>query len=486
MSDYVPVIDASGSNYAYLNIPYFTSESNLKNEIYQTSFVTIINLNAFIFLIAGIVALFITNRITNSFSVISDKMKQINLGKRMNTSKWQRDDELGALVVEYKIRWFQSWMKVLWLLPKQSVKAWERCPPGCTWDQNCWHRWNWVCSSCRNQLEKQCSQWNNLRKVLPAPIEQTDQFWTRSPGVQPVCEYWKSEKGKYSDINEAIMTIIHLYQGERQAWNNTPAVPQKIMIEADKTHINRLFTKSYPECTQGRSGTYEGKDWYQRDMLRECVAVSISDNGMGINEDIRSKIFVPNFTFVWNRLGLAMCKRMVEQAKGEIWFDTNAAGKYFSLCSCRLWGKGFGNLRCENVKVWKWQDGIGEWISGLWIFQPKLNGILFTNLAIGFFRCWFLISTSLIRLFSTSSFGYIFLKIWGWNYSGSFLWLAWPFGLLAHHFIINAFLNVRIGVDGDNCCTSFQVHIEYDANLSSLLGFGHSVQLLRGWRHRHQ
>ena len=33
VSNYVPVIDAKGDNYAFLNIPYFTSESNLKNEI---------------------------------------------------------------------------------------------------------------------------------------------------------------------------------------------------------------------------------------------------------------------------------------------------------------------------------------------------------------------------------------------------------------------------------------------------------------------
>ena len=43
--------------------------------------VTLINLNAFIFLIAGLIALFITNRITRSFSVISEKMKEVNLGR---------------------------------------------------------------------------------------------------------------------------------------------------------------------------------------------------------------------------------------------------------------------------------------------------------------------------------------------------------------------------------------------------------------------
>ena len=53
VSNYVPVIDAAGREYAYLNIPYFTSESKLQEEI-ANFLVTIINLNAFIFLIATV------------------------------------------------------------------------------------------------------------------------------------------------------------------------------------------------------------------------------------------------------------------------------------------------------------------------------------------------------------------------------------------------------------------------------------------------
>jgi signal transduction histidine kinase len=41
---------------------------------------------------------------------------------------------------------------------------------------------------------------------------------------------------------------------------------------------------------------------------------------------MRSKIFTPNFTTKTSGtgLGLAMCKGIVEQAKGEIWFETRA------------------------------------------------------------------------------------------------------------------------------------------------------------------
>ena len=71
VSNYVPVIDASGNNYVFLNIPYFTSQNILRQEI-SNFLIIIINLNAFIFLLAGILSLFITNRISNTFSLITE------------------------------------------------------------------------------------------------------------------------------------------------------------------------------------------------------------------------------------------------------------------------------------------------------------------------------------------------------------------------------------------------------------------------------
>ena len=100
LSNYVPVIDETGREYAYLNIPYFTSQTKLRQEI-SNFLVAIINLNAFIFLIAGIVAFFLTNRITSSFSLISNKMREVNLGKLNEAIVWKRKDEIGQLVNEY-------------------------------------------------------------------------------------------------------------------------------------------------------------------------------------------------------------------------------------------------------------------------------------------------------------------------------------------------------------------------------------------------
>ncbi|HET9434388.1 MAG TPA: methyl-accepting chemotaxis protein, partial [Chitinophagaceae bacterium] len=101
MSIYAPLRGKDdGIAYAYINIPYFLSQSELKQEI-SNFLVTIINLNAFIFLIAGVIALFITNRVTRSFLLISEKMREVSLGKTNEEIQWKRNDEIGGLVREY-------------------------------------------------------------------------------------------------------------------------------------------------------------------------------------------------------------------------------------------------------------------------------------------------------------------------------------------------------------------------------------------------
>src|SRR5690606_20021975 len=54
------------------------------------------------------------------------------------------------------------------------------------------------------------------------------------------------------------------------------------------------------------------------------VTVSFHDNGTGIPEDVQPRVFTPNFTTKTSGmgLGLAITKQIIENAGGEIWFET--------------------------------------------------------------------------------------------------------------------------------------------------------------------
>jgi signal transduction histidine kinase len=63
----------------------------------------------------------------------------------------------------------------------------------------------------------------------------------------------------------------------------------------------------------------------------EAIA-EVCDNGTGIAEEDRERIFRPNFTTKGSGmgLGLAMVQRMVEGAGGRVWFESReGAGSSF-------------------------------------------------------------------------------------------------------------------------------------------------------------
>lgn len=59
-------------------------------------------------------------------------------------------------------------------------------------------------------------------------------------------------------------------------------------------------------------------------VIENALILVIRDNGKGIPDELRDKIFVPNFSTKseGSGLGLAIAKRGVETAGGEIWFET--------------------------------------------------------------------------------------------------------------------------------------------------------------------
>lgn len=324
ISNYVPVLDEAGNNYAYLNIPYFTSESNLKNEI-SNFLVTIINLNAFIFLIAGIVALFITNRITNSFAVISDKMKKINLEKRNEYIVWNRKDELGDLVAEYNKMISKLDESAVALAKTEREGAWKEMARQVAHEiKNPLTPMKLSMQFLQKSIENNAPNVKELTEsVARTLIEQIDHLNQIAGEFSQFANIENLNREKF-DVNEVLMSVLHLYASNNRLEISQYLAPEKIMIEADKTHINRLFTNLILNALQATPENKTAKIAVHENLNNDNVVISISDNGSGIAEEVQSKIFTPNFTTKTSGtgLGLAMCKRMVEQAKGEIWFET--------------------------------------------------------------------------------------------------------------------------------------------------------------------
>ncbi len=324
LSMYSPVRDENKKIYAYINIPYFTSRPELEQEI-SNFLVTIINLNAFIFLLAGLIALLITNRITRSFAVISDKMKEVSLGRNNEPIVWNREDEIGELVREYN--------KMLARV-SESAEALAKSEREGAWREMA----RQVAHEIKNPLTPMKLSIQYLQKaihnnqdnvkelsasVAGTLVEQIDHLSKIAADFSQFANIGNTHVELF-DLHEVIGSLKELYRPDPYVNLLWYPVSERIMVRADKTQMNRLFTNLLTNAVQASPAQETSKIIIDERVEEEDIIISIRDHGSGIADELKDRIFVPNFTTKSSGtgLGLAMCKGITEQAKGQIWFET--------------------------------------------------------------------------------------------------------------------------------------------------------------------
>ena len=324
ISSYIPINSVKGDSYGYLNIPFFTSQNLLRQEI-SNFLITIINLNAFIFLLAGIVSLFITNRIANSFSIITEKMQKVNLGKVNEPIKWNRNDEIGALVIEYNKMMAKLEESAAILAKTEREGAWKEMA-------------RQVAHEIKNPLTPMKLSMQYLQKsidndspnIIPLAknvsetlIQQIDHLSNIANAFSQFANIGEAKKEVF-DINEVLKNVTMLHELNESLEINKMLIDTPTMVKADKTQINRLFTNLLLNAIQSIPENRLPQISIKQEIKSEKIIIAVSDNGLGISEEVKYNIFAPNFTTKTSGtgLGLAMCKRIVEQSDGEIWFET--------------------------------------------------------------------------------------------------------------------------------------------------------------------
>ena len=111
---------------------------------------------------------------------------------------------------------------------------------------------------------------------------------------------------------------------KRQNLHLTLDASGPIPVLADREHLLRVFNNLLQNALQAIPNDRDGS---VRVVLRQehgQAVAEVRDNGTGIAEDVRDRIFTPSFTTKTSGmgLGLAMVKRMVEQAGGSVRFET--------------------------------------------------------------------------------------------------------------------------------------------------------------------
>lgn len=324
ISVYCPVRDEQGNAYAYLNIPSYSTQGELKQEI-SNFLVTIINLNAFIFLVAGAIAFVITNRITHSFTLIGQKMRDINLQKINQEIEWHRSDEIGELVKEYN--------KMVHKLD-ESAEALAKSEREGAWRQMA----RQVAHEIKNPLTPMKLSIQYLQKAIDnnkvnvkemtanvarTLIEQIDHLSKIASDFSQFANIG-NPRNEVFDLHDMLYSLASLYDTMENVKFTWHPIAERAMLFADKTQLNRLFTNLMQNAIEAPENQQQRTIEVNEIIEGDNIVISIRDNGGGISKQTRDKIFMPNFTTKSSGtgLGLAMSKGIAEQAQGSIWMDT--------------------------------------------------------------------------------------------------------------------------------------------------------------------
>lgn len=327
LSAYEPIINNNGECLGYLNLPYFTREDDLKQSI-STFIVAFINLYLILFLSSVIVALVLSNRITQPLSLIRQKLRGIQLGKKNEQINYQAEDEIGALIREYNHKVDELAESVEMLAKTERESAWREMAKQ-------------IAHEIKNPLTPMKLNIQYLQRAKEEGKEHYDDFFERvtknlieqidtlSGIATEFSNFAQIPKAKNEVFNliEVLQNVCSLFEPNQNLhFSLETGGFSELRVYADKEQFSRAFLNLIKNGIQAIPPDQIGEMRITVQSDGAVVLITISDNGMGISQEAQDNMFQPNFTTKTSGmgLGLSIVKSIVDNFKGKIWYSSES------------------------------------------------------------------------------------------------------------------------------------------------------------------
>lgn len=323
VSCYVPLRNRKGVNLGYVNVPFFSAEKELNFQI-SSIVVGLINLYAFVFLLSGVLTVFITRWITKSFSVVIKSFEKFSLQKNEPVS-WPYDDEIGVLVGEYNKMVKKTEENARMLAQSEREGAWREMAQQVAHEiKNPLTPMKLNIQYLQQALKNNYPNVNELaKKVSDSLIEQIENLSYIASEFSHFAKMPEARPETF-DLNELLQKTVDLYRNQSEVTVSFTKYQKPLHVYADKSQILRVCNNLLENAVQAIPEDREGKVDVSVTMEGNEALIAFTDNGTGIEPDAVGKIFQPYFTTKTSGtgLGLAMTKKIIEFWKGTIRFET--------------------------------------------------------------------------------------------------------------------------------------------------------------------
>jgi two-component system, NtrC family, nitrogen regulation sensor histidine kinase NtrY len=311
----------TGEQIGLVSIPFFQSEYALEQS--QIAVVTsVINIFTMVFIVFLIISYFTAKWLTFPLAFITQKLRKTSLTEFNEPLTWNTDDEIGLMVGEYN--------KMLINL-EESKRALARSEKQSAWREIAQQ----VAHEIKNPLTPMKLTLQHLsRKLLGSgedieksrPVEMLlKQIDTLDDIASSFSSFAKmpipeSEKYEYAEV---LRSTVNLHSATEGVTIDLQLPNKKVFTIGDAQLMGRILSNLILNAIQAKEGSTLQLN-IKLSNTDNRLLLEVEDNGPGIDEDIQTKIFIPNFTTkeTGSGIGLAIAKHGIEHAGGKIWFES--------------------------------------------------------------------------------------------------------------------------------------------------------------------
>lgn len=322
-SIYIPFINSQGDKLGYINLPYFSRQQTLTDELNKL-LAAALNIYVLLVIISILAAIFVSNQIARPLTFIKEKIKQVQLGKKNEMIAYHHNDEIGVLIHEYNRMIEEIEKSALLLANNEREMAWREMA------RQIAHEIKNPLTPMKLRLQYLKRAWDEneddfderFERFTQTMVEQIDSLSAIATSFSDFARL-KEPQNEIVNLSDKIKSVLELYQDSDNLIFNLN-IQESIYAYLDPEQFGRVILNLIKNAIQAIGNKKDGQISLVLEKTDDTINITITDNGKGISNDVREKIFKPNFTTKSSGmgLGLAISKRIIENSGGEISFST--------------------------------------------------------------------------------------------------------------------------------------------------------------------
>ena len=325
-ASYTYITDDKFKPIGILNLPYFQDNSfndmELKEFLMRLSAVYL-----FMLLIAIILAYFISKYITRSLQNISDKITQTDLTKRNEKILIENPGhEIGKLINSYNDMIDELEISAAKLARGEREQAWREMAKQVA------HEIKNPLTPMRLSVQSFERKFNpedpdvqtKVKEFSRTLIQQIDTMSSIASAFSSFAEMPAQQKENLNVV-KIVKLALDIFN---EKYIHFMADEEDLIAKLDRTQLIRVITNLVKNAIQAVPEVESPRILVSVVSQGEKVKISVADNGIGIQDGFKDKVFEPKFTTKSSGmgLGLGMVKNIVETYNGSINF-TSQPGK---------------------------------------------------------------------------------------------------------------------------------------------------------------